>query len=271
LLSAIAAVLILNLGHGVLPIYGADHGQLAAAHAILGGFGFMGLFAMGFSYILVPMFALSPAPAEGRANLALGLVLAGIALALAAMLSDGMETPLALGAALFGLIGAGLHIGLMLGALKAGMKKRLGLSFILVRAAWALLLIAIILGGLAGAGEDRWNMPTLFAFVLTFGWLLSFIGGILGRVLPFLTSMQAHNQGQRPPRLSDMGHQKITLRLHAAGHVSGLVLVAAGIAVDQSLLVLAGGALGTIGALAFLWFTVEIVGLNRRLNAQAQT
>ena len=114
-------------------------------------------------------------------------------------------------------------------------------------------------------------MPTLFAFVLTFGWLLSFIGGILGRVLPFLTSMQAHNQGQRPPRLSDMGHQKITLRLHAAGHVSGLVLVAAGIAVDQSLLVLAGGALGTIGALAFLWFTVEIVGLNRRLNAQAQT
>ena len=271
LLSAIAAVLILNLGHGVLPIYGADHGQLAAAHAILGGFGFMGLFAMGFSYILVPMFALSPAPAEGRANLALGLVLAGIALALAAMLSDGMETPLALGAALFGLIGAGLHIGLMLGALKAGMKKRLGLSFILVRAAWALLLIAIILGGLAGAGEDRWNMPTLFAFVLTFGWLLSFIGGILGRVLPFLTSMQAHNQGQRPPRLSDMGHQKITLRLHAAGHVSGLVLVAAGIAVDQTLLILAGGALGTIGALAFLWFTVEIVGLNRRLNAQAQT
>ena len=270
LLCAIGAVLILDLGHGVLPAYGVDHGQLAAAHAILGGFGFVGLFAMGFAYILVPMFALSPAPPEGRANLALGLVLAGIALAVAAMLTDGMETLLALGAALFGLSGAGLHIGLMLGALKMGMKKRLGLSFAAVRAAWVLLLIAIILGGLAAAGEDRWNMPTLFAFVLTFGWLLSFIGGILQRVLPFLSSMQTHNLGQRPPRLSDMGHQKITLRLHAAGHAGGLVLVAAGIAADQSLLVLAGGTLGTIGALAFLWFTVEIVRLNRHLHAEAQ-
>lgn len=272
LLSAIGAVLILDMGLGFLPDHGPDYGQLAAAHAILGGFGFVGLFVMGFSYILVPMFALSPAPAEGGANLALGLVLTGIVLALAGILtnlSSGQHTLLALGAALFGLSGAGVHIGLMLGALKAGMKKRLGLSFVAVRAAWALLLIAVALGASAAAGEERWNMPTLFAFVLIFGWQLSFIGGILQRVLPFLTSMQAHNLGQRPPRLSDMGHQKLTLRLYAAGHAGGLILVAVGIAADQSLLVLAGGAFGTIGALAFLWFTVEIVGLNRRLHAEA--
>jgi len=112
LLSAIAAVLILDLGLRFLPASSPDHGQLAAAHALLGGFGFIGLFAMGFSYILVPMFALSLAPAQARANLALGLVLAGIALALAAMLTDlpaNQQTLLALGAAVFGLGGAGLH------------------------------------------------------------------------------------------------------------------------------------------------------------------
>jgi hypothetical protein len=273
LLAAIGAVLIIDLEHGVLGGELPGHGQLAALHAILGGFGFIGLLAMGFSYILVPMFALSAAPDEKAANTALGLVLGAIALGIAGALTDqsgSTATLLAAAAALLGLIGAALYIRLMLGALRSGMKKRLGLSFVLVRAAWALLPLAVLLGGLAGAGIDGWNMPTLFGFVLIFGWLLTFVGGILQRVLPFLTSMHAHNLGQRPPRLSEMGRQKITLPLHAACHASGLVLVAAGIAFDQSALVSAGGAVGTIGALSFLWFAVEIVRLNRRTHADAQ-
>ena len=41
-----------------------DHAAVALAHLILGGFGFMGMLALGFSHILVPMFALGAAPAK---------------------------------------------------------------------------------------------------------------------------------------------------------------------------------------------------------------
>ena len=55
-----------------------------ALHAAFAAYGFMGMLALGLSYILVPMFALAPAPAErpawaSLAVAALGLLFAGIA------------------------------------------------------------------------------------------------------------------------------------------------------------------------------------------------
>ena len=75
--TAVAAlVALVALGLALLSDYEAaflpDHANAALAHLILGGFGFMGMLALGFSHILVPMFALSSAPAFGPGIAAFG-------------------------------------------------------------------------------------------------------------------------------------------------------------------------------------------------------
>src|SRR5450759_5206714 len=74
-LVALAIVIVLGVAlafnekAGFLP----DHGAAALAHLILGAFGFMGLLVLGFSHILVPMFALAAATAK-RASYILSII-----------------------------------------------------------------------------------------------------------------------------------------------------------------------------------------------------
>ena len=257
LLAVAGLVLVVDFEHGFLGSPGwPGHSDLATGHAILAGYGFMGLLALGFSYILVPMFALSSAPDERPSRLSFGLVVVALAVAaLGALAGSALTMTLA---AVIGLTGVAVYLSLMLKALREGMKKRLGLSFVMVRGSWFALPLSIILGGLAAAGIDGFNLPVLFVFILIFGWLLTFLTGVLQRILPFLASMHAHNLGVRAPRLSEMGHQNITLRLHAACHAAALLLVSAGIVGDVDGLILAGGLTGALGAAAFLWFTLGI-------------
>ncbi len=257
LLAAAGLILIADFESGFLgtPAF-PDHTNLAGGHAILGGFGFMGLLTMGFSYILVPMFALSPAPGDRLAKLSLGLVLAGLATAVAGALA-GRADAVVLAAAI-GMAGIALYLWLMAGALRAGMKKRLGLSFVMVRASWLLLPVSIILGGLMAMDFGNFNLPALFVFIMIFGWLLTFLTGILQRILPFLASMHAHRLGKRAPRLSEMGNQGISLKMHAVCHGAALLLVSVGIVTDEEKLILAGGLSGILGAAAFLWFTLGV-------------
>jgi len=257
LLALAGLALITDFEHGFLGGAGLpDHSALATGHAILGGFGLMGMLVLGFSYILVPMFVLSPAPDERRSTASFGLVLAGLAIAVPAALA-GSAPVMALATAI-GLAGVGVHLSLMLKALREGMKKRLGLSFAMVKAGWFLLPLSIILGGLAAVGIGGDNAPTLFGFILIFGWLLTFLTGILQRILPFLASMHAHKLGKRAPRLSEMGHQGVTLKLHAICHGAALALVSVGIVTGMDPLILAGGLTGSLGAVAFLWFTLGV-------------
>ena len=92
-LAALGVVLIADMEHGFLP----DHGSIALVHFIVAVYGFMGLLVLGFSYILVPMFALSPAPpaAWGTGSPAFsrpGLVLAsaGLLTALPLLVAAGL-------------------------------------------------------------------------------------------------------------------------------------------------------------------------------------
>jgi len=267
LLAVAGLVLIVDFEHGFLGSPGLpDHSDLAIGHAILGGYGFMGLLALGFSYILVPMFALSSAPDERHARLSYGLVVVGLGLAVVgALAGNGLAMKLA---CVIGLTGVVVYLSLMLKALREGMKKRLGLSFLMVRGSWFALPLSVVLGGLAAAGIDGFNLPSLFFFVLIFGWLLTFLTGILQRILPFLASMHAHNLGIRAPRLSEMGNQTITLRLHAASHAAALLMVSAGIVGDVDALILAGALTGALGAAAFLWFTLGISKLMMSFYAE---
>jgi hypothetical protein len=239
-----------------------DHPAVALAHMILGGFGFMGFLAMGFSHVLVPMFALAAAPRRTLSFTGFALALAGVALGTTGALAD--SVPMLTGAGLVGAGAAAVHLWLMRGVLQRGMRKRLGLSFVLIRAAWAMLPLTLVVGlaalhGLAGA-----NGPTLFAFLLIGGWLLTFLLGVLQRILPFLASMHApRSAGGAPPLLSELAASR-PLQVHAACHGAALLVLVVAVVADAAWLARIGAGVGLVGALAFAWFSADIV---RRIAA----
>ena len=100
-----------------------DHAAVALAHMILGGFGFMGMLALGFSHVLVPMFALSSAPAKRPAYAAFAAAVVAIAFGAAGALRG--SAPILTVAGLIGLGAVIAHLWLMRIALSTGMRKRL--------------------------------------------------------------------------------------------------------------------------------------------------
>ena len=238
---------------GFLP----DHGAVALAHLILGGFGFMGLLALGFSHILIPMFALASAPPKRPSYVSFAAASAAIFLGTFGALA-GSRSLLTI-ALLTGLAAVAMHLWLMHRVLKTGMRKRLGLSFILVRAAWIMLPTTLLVGlaalySLAGARGG-----TLFGFLLLYGWLLTFLVGILQRIMPFLASMFA-----APPvsggsaivsELANVG----SLKLHAICHGLALALLVVAILLEDTMVARLGSAAGLIGAIAFTWFTADVI------------
>ncbi len=249
-LAMLGLALTIDDERSVLP----DHGAAALAHLILGGFGFMGMLAVGFSHILVPMFALSAMPDKRRS--ALGLLFAIVAILVATGGALAGSGPTLTAATLIGLAAVAVHLALMRHALVTGMRKHLGLSFVLVRVAWIMLptTLAVALAALYGLAGP--NGATLFGFLLLAGWLLTFLLGVLQRIMPFLASM--HAPGGRLPPLSELA-ASWPLALHAACHLGALALVAAAIAIDNVMLARVGAATGLIGALAFAYFTADLL------------
>ncbi len=252
-LLALGLALALDYRTGFLP----DHAAVALAHMILGGFGFMGLLALGFSHVLVPMFALASAPEKFPSFVAFAAAATAVAAgAVGAVLGDrGMLTA----AALLGLAAAGGHIWLMVRVLATGMRKRLGLSFVLVRAAWIMLPATLLVGLAALYGFAGPHGPTLFGLFLLGGWLLTFLLGMLQRILPFLASMHAtRSAGAAPPLLSELA-AATPLKLHAGCHALAFAGLAVAITLDNAMLARTASAVGLLGAVAFAWFTGSVV------------
>jgi hypothetical protein len=204
------------------------------------------------------MFALSAAPAKRVSFVGFGLALTGTTLGTAGAFVG--STPALTCAVLIGLGAAVLHVRLMLGALAQGMRKHLGLSFVLIRVAWVMLPLVLLVGlaelyGLAGS-----NGQTLFGLLLIGGWLLTFLLGVLQRILPFLASMHTspRSAGGAPPLLSELAASR-SLRVHAVCHCSALSVLAASILADTSALARLGAAIGLVGALAFAWFAADVL------------
>jgi hypothetical protein len=259
LVAGFGFVLAADYHHG----WGLDHGRTALAHFLLGAFGFMGLLALGFSYVLVPMFALAPTPSVRLGYGALAAALAGVGLGVAGALAA--RPFLLVAAALAGLLASGLHFETLRRSLKQRMRKRLGLSFMLVRAAWALLPASLVLGGALAGGIEIRNGATLFGFLVLFGWLLTFVLGILQRILPFLGSMHATRPGGKPPLVSQLTLER-PLQIHAGAHGLALACIGLGIVFELTALVRVGALVGTAGALAFAWFALGVV---RRMGSLA--
>ncbi|MCW2314881.1 hypothetical protein M2322_000401 [Rhodoblastus acidophilus] len=250
LLLALGFALALDNSLGFL----ADHAGLALVHMILGAFGFMGLLALGLSHVLVPMFALSSAP-KGRMAWA-GFVLAAASVALAGLgAALGSERALAAACGL-GIAAALLHLWLMRATLKSGMRKRLGLSFVLVRVSWAWLALTPLFGlaALAGWGPGG----TLFGLVALGGWLMTFLFAILQRIAPFLASMHVSRTGGGPALLSDFS-AAAPLKVHAFCHLAALAGLALAIVLDNAPLAGLAACVGLAGALAFGLFLAGIV------------
>lgn len=241
-----------------------DHGAAVLAHLILGGFGFMGLLALGLSHILVPMFALAPGPAKKPSFASFIIVAAALVFGALGALNSNRNVLAA--AALLGLVAAAMHLWLMHGVLKTGMRKHLGLSFVLVRAAWAMLPATLLVGLAALYGFAGKNGPTLFGFLLLFGWLLTFLFAILQRIMPFLASMFMPPPASGGTAIVSALSGARSLKLHAISHGLALAVIAAAILLDNAAIARAGATIGLAGAVAFAWFTADVV--RRMLSAK---
>ena len=259
-LTALAALLV-GVALGLALIVDDDHGFLdersrtAAVHMIVAGFGFMGLLALGFSHVLVPLFALAQGVPAGESRAAFALSVLGLT-AGAAGVYYGFSL-LAAGGALFGLLGAALHLRGMARCLATGMRKNLGVSALLLRAGWGFLVASLIVGLATTLDLVEMQGPRLFAFLALFGWLLTFLLGVLQRILPFLGSMNAASARARSPRPSELAPERL-LRVHALLHALALVLVGTGIALQAPLPVRLGGIAGLLGALIYAGFALRI-------------
>ncbi|GAB4296181.1 MAG: hypothetical protein Kow0058_13480 [Roseovarius sp.] len=257
-LVALGLTLIGNYAAGYL----ANPAELALAHMTLAVFGFMSMLALGFSHILIPMFALSRAlPARGAwAQFALAALAVAVAAA-AALVGSGPGLVLA---AAIGIGAGAAYFRLMQLALRTRMRKRLGLAFVLVRVAWGCLGLSLALALAQAAGLTLPGGPTLMWFLALGGWLVTFLMAVLQRIMPFLATMHAAGKGGRPPLVSELSSAP-ALRLHAGLHLAALALIALAIVLDNATLARLGAGAGLAGAIAFAAFALRVFAGLRRI------
>ncbi len=253
--SLVALIIFVSLGLSLVVDFNQgfldDRQMIVMIHMVAAVFGFMGLLVFGFSHILVPMFVLSrnlpPWPSRFEVGLSILAVLAaGFSLFLSSKYGI-------IAATLIGLAAGGFYLWLMRSAFKTRMRKRLGLSFILIRISWGLMIVGLLIG--LGTFIDL-PIPggmVLFVFVVLIGWLLTFLMGILQRIMPFLASMHAKGKNGRPPLLSELTQER-PLRIHAICHGLAFTGCVAGILFEQTILIQIGASFGILGAIAFSGF-----------------
>ena len=252
LLGALASGLSLGgtyLGHGVL-----DQPAALGLHVTLAAYGFMGLLVLGFSHILLPMFALADAPPQRPSLLSAALVMA--ALAAAALAATGLVPAQVWRLAIVtGLLGLVLHVVLMTASLRRGMRRHLGRPLALVRVGWAALAASLLAAGALEAGTAFERLRTLFV-VLLVGGLLSFLLGVLVRIVPFLAAMHAPAGKRGPPLPSALTADKPLAVLFVC-HLAAFALLLLAVVTDSAWLARAGATAGTIGSLALGWFFIH--------------
>jgi hypothetical protein len=263
---AIVLTSALSLAGAYVGWAGLPRPTALALHIAFAAYGFMGMLALGLSYILVPMFALSAAPDDRPALASAALAAGALALAGAAALGAAMQ-PLDAVAIALGTAAVTIHLRLMARALATGLRRELGLSFRLVRIAWGFLAASLV-AALAVALDMPFEAAApLFGLLAIGGWLTTLLFGILQRIVPFLASMHAGRgtagTGRLPPTPSALtAHRPLTI--HAACHLAALALLAAAVLADSALLARAGAAVGAMGAIAFAAFFAAALRRMRR-------
>jgi hypothetical protein len=221
----------------------------------------MGMLVLGFSHILLPLFTLSQGVPVGESRTVFALAVFGLMAALAGIF---LGTPLLMVAgALLGLFSVSLHLRSMRRCLATAMRRKLGVSILLMRAGWFFLVASLALGCATALGLSGSQGFAMFVFAVLFGWLLTFLLGVLQRILPFLGAMNATSAGATPPLMSELAPEG-PRRAHALCHGLALILVAAGMALEAPLPVRLGGLAGLLGALIYTAFALRVLWLIRR-------
>jgi hypothetical protein len=251
-LAVLGLLLVVDFTKGFL----ADHAAIAAAHAAIAAYGFMGMLAFGFSTVLLPMFVMGQAvPDKAGKQSALA---AGVALATGgtgAILGVGWLA--ALGAAL-GLVAMAIYARAMRTCLKSRMKKRLEPFFRLVWVAAPFAPLSLVAAMALSLGAPLDPLGPLWGFWLVFGWLLSFVTALLQRIMPFLASMHSSALGGKPALLSELA-PRLPVDIHLGCQAAAVVLITAALAGGGVWPLRLGLGLGLAGAISFGVFTVEVL------------
>ena len=246
ILSGPALVLHYRLG------WLADPRGVALAHLMLAGYGFMGLLATGFSYLLLPMFAVAKGPGEDLQRRVLAVLaaslLAAVVLALAGVSRGWLALPSASAAA-----AAAVHAWQLQRTLARRRNREGPWSSVLMRAGWACMLSSLALGAALAAGAVPPRLGLVFVALLVPGWLLTFELAVLLRILPFLSAVHAKLRGGRMPPLQEVVLPSLAWAV-AGLHLAAVALLLAGLALGQELAVRAAGISGAAGAAALLAF-----------------
>jgi hypothetical protein len=262
---AVLLVAALSLAFAYVGGHGLPRAVALALHVPFAAFGFLGMLALGLSYVVVPLFTLSE-PIDER------LGLASCAFAVAGLCAAGVAASMlpAVGwrvaAVVSGAAALSLHLRVMHAAMRSGMRRDLGPSFHFVYAGWAMLAISLATALAIVLRAPLEGLPTLFGVVLIAGWLLTFVLGVLQRIVPFLASMHAARGRHLPPTPSSLA-RGVALRVHYVAHFVALSLLAFAVAVDRVILVHAAAIAGVIGALAFALFFANV--MRRMAEAKA--
>jgi hypothetical protein len=161
-------------------------------------------------------------------------------------------------ALLAGACAVSLHVVLMTRVLRAGMRKELGRSFTLVKIGWGGLLASFAFGLAVVLDAPLPRLPAWFGLCLIGAGLLTFLLGILQRILPFLSAMHAGGAGRRAPTPSALTDDRL-LRIHFSCHLAALAGLALALLADTGWLVTGAAAIGAAGALVFCLFYATIL------------
>jgi hypothetical protein len=270
LVALLASALLLTATWNGAPL--VARGSLLPLHVTFAAYGFMGMLVLGLSYILVPMFALAPAPDERRQRASFVCAAAGLVLVVPASFGFAPR-PFLLIAVGAGALAVALHLQAMRQALATGMRRELGRSFTLVRFAWGALVASLVIAVALALDAPVDHLGAWFGLMLIGGWLLTFLLGILQRILPFLASMHA-GPGVRPPTPASLTFDR-PLAVHFVCHFAALALLAAALALENALLATLAAAVGATGAVAFALFYVVLLlrmhGAARAVPAPVRT
>ena len=219
-----------------------DHAAFRNAHFVLATYGFMGLLAAGLSSFLLPMLAVAPPPPPRSAYAVLAAALAAIVLA-----------ALGVGSAPLGLAAAVGHVWLMERSLRARLRSPLGPAFLLIRVSWACLLASLALAALGFPGGTL-----LFGLLLVPGWLLTFLLGVMQRIVPFLASVHASTTARGTPLISALTPARL-LAAHRVLHLGAIASLCAAAILELPLLAQIGAGAGLAAAALFAAFYVFVL------------
>ena len=239
-LAATGLALVARYEHGL----SLDHAAFRGAHVVLAAYGFMGLLAAGLSTFLLPMLAVAPPPPARSSFTVLGGALAAIVITSLGFTGAG---------ALLGVAAALVHVVSMERSLRARLRSPLGPAFVLIRVSWACLLGSLVLAALGFPGGTL-----AFGVLLIPGWLLTFLLGVLQRIVPFLGSVHASTTARGTPLISAMTPVRL-LAAHQVLHLTALGLLCVSAVLRQPLLARVGAAAGLAAAALFAAFFVYVL------------